>query len=306
MLRGRRGVCGCIATTLLGLTLSSPAWAACGDSGVALQVLGSGGPFGQGRASAGYLVWIDGVSQIMIDAGGGTFSHFHEAEADVSHLQLLALSHFHPDHASEVPALLWAQSGTPLVAGPSGTAAFPSVDDFLGGLFGPEGVFRVIGGRMDLDFVAVEVGASEPTDVLSQGQIQVRGLGVPHGNVPTVGYRVDVGDVSVAFASDQNGSDPVFTEFVRGVDVLVVHFAASEEAVGPTADLHATPSVWGQMATNAGIGTLVLSHLSESDPSNPRHASHSGADLEASLEHLRASYDGPLVVADDLMCVPVG
>ena len=88
------------------------AWAACGETGVAGQVLGSGGPFGQGRASAGYLVWIDGVSRIMIDAGGGTSTNFHKAEAEVSDLQLLALTYFHPDHASEVPALLWTQTGT--------------------------------------------------------------------------------------------------------------------------------------------------------------------------------------------------
>ena len=56
---------------------ASLAWAACGDTGVSLQVLGSGGPFGAGRASAGYLVWVDGVSRIMVDAGGGTFVRFH-------------------------------------------------------------------------------------------------------------------------------------------------------------------------------------------------------------------------------------
>ena len=50
--------------------VATQAWAACGETGVALQVLGSGGPFGVGRASAGYIVWVDGASRFMIDAGG--------------------------------------------------------------------------------------------------------------------------------------------------------------------------------------------------------------------------------------------
>ena len=97
----------------------------------------------------------------------------------------------------------------------------------------------------------------------------------------------------MAFSSDQNGSDPAFTDFVRGVDVLVVHFAGSEQSAGVVADLHAKPSIWGQMATDADVGMLVLSHLSANQ------------DLDENLIHLRARYRGALTVADDLLCVPV-
>ena len=291
MLKPGPGVCGGVVTVMVMLALAPPAWAVCGESGVALQVLGSSGPRSDGRASAGYLIWIDGVARIMVDAGGGTFARFGEAGARMPDVQLLALSHFHPDHATEVPALLWPGGGSLRIAGPSGNAAFPSVDDFLAGLVGSDGVFRVLSARLTLAPVTVNVAASDPFDVFTDGPIRVRGIGVPHGNVPTVGYRVDVGDASVAFSSDQNGSDPTFVEFVRGVDVLIVHFAASEDVEGFAAELHAKPSVWGQMARDAGVGTLVLSHRA--------------ADIEASVRHLRSRYDGPLVVADDLMCVPV-
>lgn len=278
---------------LLCVTATGTAGAACGDTGVSLQVLGSGGPFGAGRASAGYIVWVDGMSRVMVDAGGGTFVRFHEAGAGLTDLHLLALSHFHPDHASDVPALLWPRGGNLLVAGPSGSTAFPSVDDFLGGLFGPRGVFRVLQDRVTLDTVTVDTTAAEPMDVLSEGRVRVRALGVPHGNVPALGYRVDVGDASVAFSSDQNGSNPAFVDFVRDVDVLVVHFAGSEASSGAVTDLHAKPTVWGQMATDASVGTLVLSHVS------------SNQNLEENVAHLRTRYQGPLTIASDLLCVPV-
>ena len=275
----RSGVAGIIAIVLL--SGSSPsAWTAC-DSPVALQILGSGGPFGVGRASAGYILWIDGVSRIMVDAGGGTFARFHEAGARMSDLRLLAVSHFHPDHSSEIPALLWPPTSALRIAGPSGSDDYPSVAEFIDGLFeAPDAVFRVIGQRTDFVTTTVDVSGRQPVEVFSDGQVTVRGVGVPHGDVPTVGYRVDVGGASVGFSSDQIGTNPAYTALVRGFDLLVVHLAASEDPVGTTAALHARPSVWGQMASDAQVGSVVLRHLSESEPEDPRHTSHSGRTLK--------------------------
>ena len=56
--------------------------------GVALQVLGSGGPIADdGRASSGYIVWVDGKSRVLVDAGGGTFLRFGEADANFVDLE---------------------------------------------------------------------------------------------------------------------------------------------------------------------------------------------------------------------------
>jgi len=141
----------------------------------------------------------------------------------------------------------------------------------------------------------VDVTDREPTLVWRDGDISVRGIGVPHGGVPAIGYRVDVGDTSIAFSSDQNGSDPAFIDFIRDVDVLVIHFAGSEDSAGRTAELHARPSVWGQMATDAGIGHLILSHISTS----------SEQQFEIDLGFLRENYSGPLTRGEDLMCLTV-
>ena len=281
----------------LGLLVAvEPALGACGETGVQLQILGSGGPgASSGRASAGYLVWVDGVSRILVDAGGGIKQRFHASGADLEDVELLALSHFHPDHSAEVPALLWPGGAGLRVAGPSGSRAFPSLDDWLDGLFGPDGVFRVLAGRLDLDAVTVDVAAGAPAEVWRDGEVRVRGIGVPHADVPTVGYRVDVGDVSVGFSSDQNGSDAAFVELVRDVDVLVVHLGGAETSTGRSAELHARPSVWGALAADAGAGRVVASHVSTSSPQV----------LADSLAHLRAAYGGPVTVGEDLLCVPL-
>ena len=103
----------------------------------------------------------------------------------------------------------------------------------------------MIGQRIDFTTTTVDVSARQPLEVFADGNVTVRGIGVQHGDVPTVGYRVDVGDASIGFSSDQLGTNPAYTELVRGVDVLVVHFAASEAPIAGTAALHAKPSVWG-------------------------------------------------------------
>ena len=61
--------------------------------GVALQVLGSGGPIADdARASSAYLVWVDGKSRVLIDAGGGAFLRFGEAQANFSDLECILLT----------------------------------------------------------------------------------------------------------------------------------------------------------------------------------------------------------------------
>lgn len=288
------------------VSILSPAPAAaqdnCADHSVALQVLGSGGPRGGGRASAGYLIWIDGKARVMVDAGGGTFKTFHEAGANVGDLELLALSHFHADHSSEVAGLLWLNTQEFIFSGPTGNEQYPSVDEYAAGMFGPAGVYRAVTSGEGLNTLTIDVTKPEPTEVFHDDSLRVRALGVPHGPVPAVGYRVDIGDVAIAFSSDQNGSDPAFVEFVSGVDVLVVHLAVPETVSGFVGNLHAKPSVWGQMATDANVGTLVLSHLSDVPPGT---AEGDMASFDEKLEHLRSTYKGSYLIAEDLTCLEV-
>ncbi len=78
----------CGIPALLGYATSSAAATACkGD--VALQILGSGGPVPEGhRASSGYFISIGGHSRVLVDAGGGVFLRFGEAQARIEDLRV--------------------------------------------------------------------------------------------------------------------------------------------------------------------------------------------------------------------------
>ena len=287
----------CSYFVLLVLMFSASASASCpageSESNVQLQILGSSGPRAgtSGRASSSYLLWVDGVGRILIDAGGGTKVTFEKSGATFNDIDLLALSHFHPDHVSELPAIFWPPPRQPFkISGPNAGGSFPSLDDFLENLFGEDGAFQILSQHLKYDAITIDASSDKAVEVWSDGDILVRGKGVPHNDVPAIGYRVDVGDHSIAFASDQNGPDPEWLELIKDVDVLVVHFGTDESR---DTHFHAKPSVWGQMATDANAGQVIVSHIT-----NERS-------LEASVEFLQSTYSGPVIIAEDLMCAEV-
>jgi ribonuclease BN (tRNA processing enzyme) len=309
----RSGVIGVLAL-LAGTASAAASQQVCSEAPVAVQVLGSGGPFSRdGRASSSYLVWIDGRARVMVDVGGGAFVRFGESGARLEDLSLLAVSHFHPDHVADLPALLWMSQlirTTPLpFAGPSGDDRFPGARAILGRLFGgDDGAFPQMSGVLDggspavvLEPIEIDVQAG-PAAIFESEDLRVRAIAVPH-EPPSIAYRVDAGGVSAVFGTDQTGADPSFVEFARDADVLVLHLAVSETS---TVRIHARPSVAGRLARQAGARTLILSHLSGIDPAHPAAGQFSLSDLDAALAAVRDAYSGRLLVAEDLMCTPVG
>ena len=276
--------------------------------GVALQVLGSGGPIADDdRASTGYIVWVDGRSRLLVDAGGGTFLRFGEAGARFTDLDFVGLSHFHTDHSADFPALL--KSGNfsgrerPLpVAGPGPGGPFPGLEAWLDSMLAAgTGAYGYLSGYLDgsgrlvkLEQQEVAVDSAKPVRVLD-GDITVDALPVPHGIVPALGFRVTVDAVSIVFASDQNGSSDAFVDFARGAAVLVMHLPIPEDATGTALQLHAPPSKVARIATDADAGVLVLSHF----------MARSLRDLDGNVEVVRGAYEGDVVLAEDLACMAV-
>ncbi|HKP29465.1 MAG TPA: MBL fold metallo-hydrolase [Gemmatimonadales bacterium] len=300
-----------------GLAEESAAQKRCDAAPLMLQVLGSGGPFASGnRASAGYLVWRDGKPIVMVDAGGGTYLRFAEAGAHLADLSLLAISHMHADHVADLTALMWQSDRLrkqPLrIAGPSGAGMFPAMDVFVRRLFDSTGAFPILGGTVGqrgggvkLDVVTVDVTKAAATQVLEEGDLEVTALGVPHGDVPSVGYRVRVGDRTVVFGSDNAGTNPRFIEFASGADILVLHLSVSAAASDPLSLRHARPAVVGSVAAAIHPRRLVLSHLIEA-PAPVETEQYSLSNLEKAVSEVKTSYKGLLDVATDLQCYPIG
>lgn len=299
--------CGLLAATA-GLADSPPL---CPPAeGVAVQVLGSGGPIADdARSSTSYVIWVDGRSRALIDVGGGSFVRFGEAGADFTELDFVGLSHFHTDHAADFVALL--KSGNfsgrerPLpVAGPAGNDRFPGLNEFLrANLDRQTGAYRYLGGYLDGNgraarLVPHEVGEeSEPGNLLENPEsgMAVSALRVPHGIVPALAFRVETRGEAMVFASDQNGSDPAFPEFAKDADLLVMHMVIPEGAGTAAKQLHAEPSRIGEIAAATNAKRLLLSHF----------MARSLEDFDANVALVRDSYEGQLFTAEDLQCIVV-
>jgi ribonuclease BN (tRNA processing enzyme) len=283
------------------VALSSNASAqSCTGTPLAVQVLGSGGPqIKPDRASSSYLLWVDDKAKVLIDMGGGAFFRFGQAQAKFTDLAMMGVSHLHPDHISDLPALLWGgrmvrKEPLPIV-GPSGNDAAPPFPTFLSRLFDDKsGAFEVLGstlGAQDFHLAVSTVDATkgEPSTVFGRDGLVVTALGIPHGPMPTLAYRVETGGMSVVFSTDQTGTNPKFVPFAKGANVLIMHLAI---AAGATSPLHAAPAVVGRIAQEAGVGRLIVSHIGQFD-------------LDAALVELKSAYTGPLTIGADLQCTAV-
>jgi len=287
-----------------------PAQANCGNGATALQVLGSGGPIAEnGRAASGYILWSEGKSRLLVDAGGGVFLRFGEAGAHIEDVDMVALTHLHVDHTADLPALLksgfFSPRNRPLpIAGPDGNALMPATDEFLRGLFDRDkGVYRYLSGFLDgtdglfkLETIVVPAARTDqPRAVLEREGLRVEATGVSHGPIPALAFRVSLSGRSIAFSGDLNGDNPGFVRMIRDADLLVMDHAVPEAADPVARRLHATPEEIGRMAGEAGVKSLLLSH---------RMGRTLGHESE-SLALIRRHYAGPVQFADDLQCLPI-
>lgn len=302
-----------ILLTCAGLLLAGPVSAeqppVCPPAeGVALQVLGSGGPIADdGRASSSYIVWIDGKSRVLIDAGGGAFLRFGQADGNFNELELVGLSHFHADHSADFIALLksgnFANRKRPLiVAGPSGASRFPGLNEFLAAnLDNDSGAFKYLSGYLDgsgnlpqLDAREIAEDAFPDKDLMHyRGDLSVFAQHVPHGIVPALAFRIEAQSMSIVFSSDQNGSSPDFAAFAEDASLLIMHMPIPENAGEAARSLHAIPSRIGELASEAGARRLLLSHFMARSLEN----------LEDNVAFVRGKFDGELLIADDLHCL---
>ena len=298
-----------MATLLVGWAAAAPAGAqTCGAKGVAVQVLGSGGPELQDqRASSSYLSWEDGKARVLVDAGGGSALRFGESGAQMSQLDAILFSHFHVDHSGDFSALIkssWFEDrDRPLpIYGPPGNDFMPATTEFVSDFFGKRGAYRYLSellvpgtqGSYKLQPHDVKV-ASTPVVVFRDGEMAVSAVRVVHGGVPALAWRVEIGGKSVVFSGDTNGEGEGLVRLATDADLFIAHNAVPEGATGLERRLHMPPSVIGQIAGQAHVKSLVLSH---------RMLRTLGKE-EQTLSEIKKRYSGPVAFANDLDCFPL-
>jgi len=255
--------------------------------GITVTILGSGTcvPSLQ-RSSCSVLMQIDD-SRLLFDSGPGTMRRLLEADTTIFDLDYIFYSHFHPDHTAELVPLIFAtkypeghrrQSALTITAG-RGFAGF------FAGLKSVYGKWIELAPGL-LDFVEM--------DTTSKDSINFRGFAVEsipvEHNPESIAYRIMSADGSTVVYSGDTDYSENLVELARDADLLICESAQPDSL---KVKGHLTPSAAGEMASRAGVRKLVLTHF---------YPDCENADL---IQECRRTYDGPLILAEDLMRIEV-
>lgn len=268
-------------------------------SEVRVQILGSGGPELGERASSGYIVWIDGKSRLLVDCGGGTFLRFTQSGARLEDLDAILLTHNHIDHTADLTAFMKAGFFTQRtealhIYGASGSQMFPATDIFIKRLLGENGAYAYMSDMLTPQSSSFEIlphVLPQKKKSIQMDGYQIHSIGVHHGIVPALAYRVDVGDKSIVFTGDTDNKDKSLEQFAHNADIMIADFAIPEGADEMAKTLHMQPSIIARLASESKTKHLILSHIMKRSESS----------INESIDIIKKRYQGKITVAQDLM-----
>ncbi len=294
-----------VLSLAIALSLSQLSYAnTCPTQGSWLQVLGSGGPeIADKRASSSYLIWRNGQAQVLVDVGGGSMLRFEESGARVKDLQAITFTHFHIDHSADFPALLKASffdardQDLP-VFGPMGNHTLPSTEDFVQRLL--NNWMYMSGYLTDNDRYQIipqsfDNNSNKVKQIWKNQDIKIKGIGVDHGALPAVAWRIEIGEKSVTFSGDMSGKRGNLEKLAANTDLLIAHNAIPEQARGVARLLHMPPSKIGEIAAKAKAKNLILSH----------RMIRSLETTQETTSEIKKYFTGPLNFANDLDCFEI-
>jgi len=225
----------------------------------------------------------------------------------MSQLDVILFTHYHVDHSGDFPALIkssWFEDrNRPLpIYGPAGNDFMPTTTEFVSDFFGEKhGAYRYLsellvqGEQSSYKLQPHDVmGSTKPMAVFRSGDLAAYSVRVIHGGVPALAWRLEVGGKLIVFSGDTNGEGGL-TQLAANADLFIAHNAVPEGAVGIERNLHMPPSVIGQIAGDAHVKNLVLSH---------RMLRTLGKE-DQTLSEIKKRYSGPVQFANDLDCFPV-
>lgn len=238
------------------------------------------------RSSCAALVTV-GRSRILLDCGPGTMRRLLEAGLRIHDVTHLFISHFHPDHTSELVPFLFATKYPDRAARrqPLTIMAGRGFLHFFNGLKQVYGSWIDIGDQLG-SIVELDTSA---VDKRSFDDFILTSMPMAH-NEESLAYRVEnIEHGAVVYSGDTDYTENL-VELARNVKLLICESALpdSQRVAG-----HLTPSLAGKMATRAGVGKLALTHF---------YPECDQVDITAEC---RKTYDGPLVLAEDLMEIKV-
>jgi ribonuclease Z len=280
-------------------------------------LLGTGTPSPSAeRFGPATLVQAGGLN-LLFDAGRGNTIRLTQAKVPLGKIDQVFLTHFHSDHVNGLSDLwmtawlpaAYAGRKTPLgITGPTGLKA---LTDALVAAFANNEQVRIADEKLQPEGIRFDVHEfAEGHDgvVFERDGVKVTAFKNDHGALihPSVGYRIDYRGHAVLLSGDTRKSDNLI-KHAKGVDLLIHEVAAvkpellkQNPVLLPIIDHHTTPQEAGSIFSTVRPKLAVYTHfVLLAGPGFPAPTS------EDILSATRETYDGPLVLGEDLMAFEI-
>ena len=287
-----------------------------------------GGPITRLKRSEPANALIVGSSVYLFDAGDGVQRQLRAAGYDVRQIKAVFLSHHHVDHTGGLAPLLvtrWLLNNlSPLaLLGPPGTAEFAR--GIAAGNRATELAPIAIGGPhkplIASSFAVLELASDLDTPALIYRDDNIRVFAVTNdhynftpgspeaASARSYAFRIEAGGRRIVYTGDTGPSAKV-ERLAEGADILVSEVidlaairtelervpgmdpATREAAMAHMRADHLTPNQVGDLASRAGVGKVVLTHLVPGGDGETSTTSYA--------DGVRNRFKGSVTVAADL------
>jgi ribonuclease BN (tRNA processing enzyme) len=249
---------------------------------VKITILGSGTCVPRRDRSSCAVLVETGRAKILMDLGRGTMDRLLACGVTIFDLTHICLSHFHPDHTSELVPLIFAtkypdsrarKHRLHLMGG-------PGLISFYQGLQAAYGQWIVLP-EEQLEIREIH---SAITESLLFNDFSVSTLSVNH-SPESLAFRIEAGAISMVYSGDTDACDAL-ADLAHETDLFICEASMPDAHKVPG---HLTPSLAGSIASKAKAKRLVLTHL------------YPPCDEVDIVKQARSTYKGPIVKAEDLM-----
>lgn len=248
-----------------------------------ITVLGSGTCVPSTRRSSPALLVSCNDMHLLLDLGSGTMRRLAEIGLSIHDIDLIFLSHFHPDHCADLVPFLFATKyafsqprtkGLHLVGG-------PGLHTFFNGLQGVFGQWIIPKGY--------EFHLHEAKGCLSLGNITLKTLPLNHIENST-GLRIEIFQKkSVVYSGDTDFCENIIN-LANHCDLLILE-CALPDSLKVTG--HLSPSLAAKIAQESGCKRLLLTHF------------YPPCDETNIFQVVKRGFAGEIIIAEDLMKIEV-
>jgi ribonuclease BN (tRNA processing enzyme) len=210
-----------------------------------------------------------------------------EAGVTIFEISHLFYSHFHPDHSAEFVPFLFSTKYSDGYhrSKPLSVIGGRGLLDFYKKLRGVYGQWIELAPHM-LDIIEFD---NHARDSRRFEAFNVETMPVAH-NPESIAYRITAPNLQSVVYSGDTGYSENLIELAKDTDLLICESALPDDL---RASGHLTPSLAGEIATRAKARKLVLTHF---------YPECEQVDIE---QECRKTYNGPLILAEDLMQIEI-